>query len=161
MYNYLGLTDDRLKHMRQVGERCIEIASKLSKHSLTVNEQQKYFMIGFLHDIGYRFSTIQTEHNAIGAQMLHDVGVVNSVLIPISEHGKPKPLNINKDIVILNIADMTTSSDGQKVTFDERMAGIEKRYGKNSKQYIEAVEVWKNSEKWIKENTNISNISLI
>ena len=60
--------------------------------------------------------------------------------------------------MILNIADMTISNDGKKVTYEERMAGIEERYGKDSEQYVEAEQVWTECAKWISENTEITSI---
>ena len=59
--DYVGLTDDRLRHMRQVGERCIEIAEKLRGTPLPLEEQKRWFLTGFLHDVGYRFSPASPE----------------------------------------------------------------------------------------------------
>ena len=156
--NYIGLSDDRLRHMRQVGERCIEVAEKLRGTPLPLEEQKRWFITGFLHDVGYRFSINQKEHPTVGAHMLHVLCLTDEITIPISEHGRPGIPNLMKNTVILNIADMTTSNDGKKVSFEERMAGIEERYGKESEQYVEAEQVWTECAKWIVKNTEISSI---
>ena len=51
-------------------------------------------------------------------------------------HGNPDSPYDSDELFVLNLADMQTSSDGQRVTIEERLDDIASRYGNNSSQFI-------------------------
>lgn len=136
MMTYIGLTDQRLLHMRQVARTCYRLG-----HELFAWDEDKcrgMFALGFIHDIGYEFSMKPCEHPIIGQQILADTDFLFAD--EIRWHGIPTSRRTN-ELLVLNIADLLTDSTGNVVTLGERLEDIAKRYGKQSQQYLDAREV--------------------
>lgn len=133
-----GITEYRLKHMLGVARRCYEIALENGYDEHTA---RKLFLVGYLHDIGYEFSETGENHADISNQMIISLfGVENKA---IKEHGQlNKDLN-NIELRILNIADLTVDSFGNKCTVYNRLLDIKNRYGKESKAYQTALDLAK------------------
>lgn len=144
--DYIGISEDRIKHCLGVARKCYEIATMME-----FNEEfcKKMYLIGYLHDVGYEFSCEKSEHPAIGADMLKTIGFNCEA---IRYHGIPgessdykdengnivAPLYMNIEWTILNIADMTTDSCGREVSVFDRLKEIERKFGVDSKVYEDA-----------------------
>lgn len=131
--NFIGIDDNRLFHLRGVAQRCYDIGLKLG---FTENRSRELYVLGFLHDIGYRYSVYQTEHEAIGGELLRSLQYKDSEII--SQHGDPSVQTMSLELLILNIADMQTSRDGNPTDFNSRLSDIKERYGEKSPQYNKA-----------------------
>ena len=138
MSNYVGITDNRMKHILEVARKCYWLAKY--KYDLTEEEARKAFVIGFNHDIGYEFSNNNKEHPDVGYKMLKDSFSIEC--IEIREHGKVKAEQglFQK---IINEADLTVDGAGIDVTVQERLHDIENRYSEESPEYMTALELAK------------------
>lgn len=139
---YIGITEDRLKHTIGVARRCYEIAKRLGYDERYC---RKMFAIGFNHDIGYEFSREKEDHAKIGYQMLLDISHYSTEELEAIEcHGKPIKDNTYIDeFRILNLADLTIDSKGNKVKIEQRLKDIKERYGEESLEYKNAFELTK------------------
>lgn len=68
--NAIGISEDRLKHMLQVGRTVGALASEL--FGWPEEKCQEMFLLGYIHDIGYEFSTEQSEHPLAGGELLKE-----------------------------------------------------------------------------------------
>ena len=142
---YIGITDNRLKHMRSVAEECYRLAKE---HGLDEDDARAAYVMGFLHDIGYAFSEKASQHPEIGKQMINCAFAPLNGGIPgagartakdadiadcICRHGHPYELD-NIFTRILDDADMSVNSKGEKVSHEERLSDITVRYGADSRQ---------------------------
>lgn len=71
MDDYLRIDDDRLLHVRGVGER----AEELSHELFDWNEEKcrEMFVLGYLHDVGYQYSRNQPQHEGISGVLITNV----------------------------------------------------------------------------------------
>lgn len=136
MAEFLGISDDRLKHVRGVAE----LMYRLSKELFGSNENQArvHYLLGFNHDVGYRFARDQRGHEWVGGEILGAAGF--SFSSAVRYHGEPAVV-MNDDLLLLNMCDMLTGRDGVYVTFKERLRDIADRYGEESEQYVRAAQV--------------------
>ena len=125
------LTVNRRNHMNAVAELCYELAR--NKYSLSEEDSQRAFFMGYIHDIGYRFCDNKNEHPEVGFWMMHPDEIAQAVLY----HGKPNLSNNNVFLDILNEADLRVNSKGQRVTVKERLDDIASRYNVASTTYID------------------------
>lgn len=132
--DFIGISDERLFHMRGVGRRCQELAKELFDWSDMKCRQM--FLMGFLHDVGYEFSVDQLDHAHVAGKMLDCVGY--DYWEPIFFHGDTTLESMSSELLILNIADMQISKDGQRISVSERLKDIGVRYGEDSEQYTKA-----------------------
>lgn len=131
-----GLTENKLKHSLGVARKCYSLAKK---KGLPESTAQKFWLMGFLHDVGYEFSNSKEEHPQVGAYLLESF-IKDDVFISVSveairQHGA---LDSNKNdltLKILNLADMTINSKGDACTVTERLDDIAYRFGKDSEVY--------------------------
>lgn len=138
MTEYIGISEDRLHHMIGVARKAYSIAKDMGYDE---NFSRKMFMIGFNHDVGYEFSTKQSEHADVSADMLSQIiNCDNECCHAIKKHGK---YTANKTIEwrILNMSDMLVDSKGKEVNVMERLDDIKKRYGQYSDQYLTACDI--------------------
>ena len=137
---YIGISDDRLFHMHRVAEKCYILAKY--KYSLSEKASRTMYFMGFVHDIGYRFTDDPTNHAETFADFLDDIISIDEVKLAILHHGNPEyiPQWTIYDR-ILNEADMTSSPDGYDVFYDDRLEDIKLRYGVGSKQYKDSVKI--------------------
>ena len=149
MDKYIGISEERLHHILNVARECYKIAKSEGFHE---DFCRKMFMIGWNHDVGYEFSVTQEEHPKISSEMIHQmVGINNVYDVLISKkandaiyyHGKCPDESLKRvnEWRILNIADMTIDSKGNKVTVSQRLDDIKNRYGEDSDQYLTAYDI--------------------
>lgn len=143
MSDFIGISEDRLHHILSVARECYQIAKRRGYDEIFC---RRMFMIGWNHDVGYEFSKKQSDHPIISKNLLELVGVTDNnedssrVLDSIREHG----LYVNEETAewtILNIADMTIDSKGNKVDVMQRLNDIKNRYGEYSNQYLTACDL--------------------
>lgn len=131
---FAPLTENRLKHMNAVANRAYTLAKIMFNKSEYV--ARKMYIYGLLHDVGYVFD--HSDHAHAGARVLGDMGLDAE---PIHDHGDPSIEAMSDELLILNIADMTTSPTGETVRMSDRLKDIGERYGYDSKQYVDAYKV--------------------
>lgn len=151
MNEFIGISEDRLHHILGVARECYQIAKNMGESE---DNCRRMFIIGWLHDVGYEFSEQQSEHPEISAEMLTDMftayfpftgqedyfKIIDADAVKtIREHGRYysaeyMPLSWK----ILNIADLTIDSKGNKVDVMQRLDDIKNRYGEYSNQYLTA-----------------------
>ncbi len=129
------MDNDRINHSLAVANKMVEIGKE---KKLSEKQLQELFLLGFIHDIGYRFGTNEN-HNIIGANILkeNNYKYYNEVYY----HGIPNSEYKSAYLDILNYADMSIDKYGNDVGFDKRLEDIKNRYGEDSKQYINCVKI--------------------
>lgn len=137
--NYIGISEDKLHHIIGVARRCYEIAKERGYCESTA---QRLFLIGWLHDVGYEFSENFEGHPIISNNMISTL--IKNGNFAIKNHGRVDIDYSDYELDILNIADLTVDHKGNKCTIEERLKGIEERYGKDTESY-------KNAEKLAKQ----------
>lgn len=130
--------DYRADHCLGVARRCYELAKEEGYNEYTC---RKLFLIGYLHDVGYEFSNENSEHNKIGFDMIYNL--TGYKCDAILSHGKLDCDFSDLETRILNTADMTVNSFGNKCTVYERLMDIKRRYGRESEVYKESLEIAK------------------
>ena len=136
----------------------------MNDHSITVwKEKQKMalektwnqdyandmFILWYLHDIGKQFG-YTADHAERWWEILRrsDYKYWQEVYY----HGETDIQYHSLYLDILNMADMQIDKYGNDVGYDKRLEDIATRYGKNSKQYVNAVKlvkILKENNKWI------------
>lgn len=134
MNDFIGITDNRLLHMRGVAHRAYEISRNVFCWS--EDKCRSMFVLGFIHDIGYEYSKNQTDHEHIGGDILYQSEY--AYWREIYEHGNPDTNYDTEELFVLNLADMQIDSAGRRVTVEERLSDIATRYGDTSTQYTQA-----------------------
>ncbi|MBR6460184.1 MAG: phosphohydrolase [Actinomycetaceae bacterium] len=131
---FLGIDGDRLLHAQAVGERIAEIGREF--FAWDERKCQEMFILGYLHDVGYRYSRNQLEHEEVGGLLLKEAGY--KYWQEVYYHGVPDADYQSDELLALNMADMETSKSGQRISMDERLKDIANRYGDDSVQYRKA-----------------------
>lgn len=140
----IGMDENRLRHCYGVGLKASELGRTLFGWS--DEKCREMFVMGYLHDIGYQFAHDQVEHGELGGELLHSLGF--TYWAEILNHGDPDSDYKSDELLVLNLADMLTSKDGNPTTLSDRVVDIAKRYGVESEQFATA---WKLSEKLISQ----------
>ena len=132
---YIGITEDKLHHIIGVARKAYQIAKSMGKDEAFC---RRCFMLGYLHDVGYEFSSKPHQHPDISAKLLLDIGIpANSFYDTIKNHGRCVS-DMSDEYIILNMADMLIDAKGREVNVSERLEDIKKRYGRYSNQYLTA-----------------------
>lgn len=136
---YISISNDRLSHILSVARKCYEIAKK---EGFEEDFCRKMWLIGWLHDIGYEFTTDKRKHPDISVELMQNLCVnINGVDInAIKYHGR-NPEKITDEWRILNTADMLIDSKGIEVGIMARLEDIEYRFGRYSDIYLTACDV--------------------
>lgn len=143
--NFIGISEDRLHHIIGVARECYRLSEEMN---MPEEFCRKMFVIGWNHDIGYEFSKKQSEHAGVSADMIKFLGITGNDVCSqktrhaIRTHGsdtKTKSLEWK----ILNIADLTIDSKGNRVNVLKRLEDIKERYGENSFEYINSLHIAK------------------
>ena len=92
------LTKDRLNHMHKVAEVLYNISPE--------DKKEEMYVLGFLHDIGYLYST--DHHSKSGANLLKLVGY--KYWKEIKYHGTPNPTYMSHELNELNRANLCVNS---------------------------------------------------
>lgn len=132
---YIGITENRLHHIKAVAEECYRIAKE---EGFPEEFCRKMFVIGWNHDIGYEFSEESLGHAKIGGELISLIGACERSVDAITYHGYDME-HPTDEWRILNTADMTVDHMGNRVSVKERLESIETRYGKESAQYQNAI----------------------
>lgn len=143
MSEYIGISENKLHHILSVARECYRIAKE---EGFNEDFCRKMFMIGWNHDVGYEFSKKSKGHSKISSELIYQMICFKEIYdTPISSktnhaiyyHGQlpDESLLFNDEWRILNIADLTIDSKGNKVSIDNRLNDIQSRYGKDSEQY--------------------------
>jgi HD superfamily phosphohydrolase YqeK len=148
--NYIKITENRLKHSLAVARQCYTLSiEKFNKSDFFAKQM---FVTGYNHDIGYEYTMTDKKfkHNQIGSLMLEITFNLpndkeNKFINAIKYHGNPDTPEEYRTLewVILNLADLTIDSKGEKVTIEQRFKDIEQRFGADSKSYYDATETYK------------------
>lgn len=127
----MEFTDNRAKHS-------LGVAKRMYTEALAMTGDMKYaqemFFLGWVHDIGYQFTSNNLVHAKVGGEFLREQGF--DYWKEVYEHGDPKVENPSKELKLLNFADMHTDGAGNSVTFEDRLQDVARRYGENSIEYV-------------------------
>ena len=130
------MDSDRLKHSLAVANKMVKIGQKKGFNDIQL---QELFVLGYNHDIGYRFATDKSKHNIVGAEILKSANY--KYWQEIYNHGNPSTNYSSVYLDILNQADMQIDKYGNNVSYDERLEDIKQRYGINSIQYTNSQKI--------------------
>lgn len=125
--NLTPLTHDRLAHMNATANRAYEIATTVFGKS--ENKARQLYVLGLLHDVGYAFDP--DNHAHAGGNVLISLGVE---IDAVYDHGDPTVGFMDDELLIVNVADMTTSPTGAPMRMEDRLNDIGDRYGADSPQ---------------------------
>ena len=141
--------------MRGVAYRSYELARNVFKMEEDV--ARSLFLMGLTHDFAYAFVENQTDHEHEGGRILKLSGF--DWAEAVFDHGNPDIENWTDELLILNLADMTTSPDGKPITIDKRLEDIENRYDTDSIQVTKARKLTKRIKEELSErNLTIPNL---
>lgn len=126
----ITITDDRLQHMLSVARACYEYSESL--FGWDVEKCEEMFLMGLVHDFAYEFVSDQREHEHRGGEILRRVGFVYADEVFL--HGDPDVEDWSDELFVLNYADLTTSSSGERCSFAQRLGSVVDRYGEGSVQ---------------------------
>lgn len=133
------ISENKLKHMLGVARECRNLARQ---KNLSEDLCDAMFIMGLLHDVGYEDEE-GSMHGSVSEEFIrsfqkYSEDCCNAIFC----HGL---LFDNWDMFdeILNRADMTISHTGDKITMEERLKGIEERWGSDSVHYKHACDVVK------------------
>lgn len=132
---------DRMKHSLAVAEKMMKLGKE---RQLEENELQDLFILGINHDIGYKFGN-KENHNTVGGNILKSNGY--KYWQEVYWHGSSKADYNSIYLDILNEADLSINKYGEDVGYEKRLEDIENRYGINSIQYSNLVEMIKRLKK--------------
>ena len=130
---FVGVSDARLFHSRSVAYKCYWLARDVFGYG--EESARVAYMAGWCHDSGYAFAPTQLDHAEAGGVILGDAGA--SFADVVRSHGDPDVLAMSDLLLIVNTADMMCGPDGVPVSFDERLADVEARYGVGSRQAVD------------------------
>lgn len=135
-----GTLDRRWRHVQAVAVRAEEVAAAL--------EMDRELLVGaaWLHDIGYAPEASDTGfHPLDGARLLRSLDIDERVVVLVAHHScatieanerglenelrREFPIESGPVADALWFCDMTTGPDGERLSVDERLAEIRRRYG--------------------------------
>ena len=137
--DYIGISEERLHHVLGVARKCYDLAR------ISGNDEgfcRKMFLLGWLHDIGYEFSTQREGHSKLSAEIVALLLPGDEVsLDAIRSHGTcpEEPISLEKTLLVS--ADMTTGPNGEDISVHERLLGIKERFGAESEEYLTACNI--------------------
>ena len=134
----IGISSDRAKHSLEVANAMYKMSKEKGWDE---KKSQEMFSLGYLHDIGYEFSNTQMEHSFVGGKLLKEQGY--KYWREVYYHGLVTDKYESEELTLLNIADFSVNSKGCQVSVKERIEDILERYGCDSIQYKDAVELAK------------------
>lgn len=132
--NYIGISEERIMHMLQVGRTAYQLSKEMFNWDET--KCQQMFTLGLMHDCGYEYSESQSDHPVVGATLLSECNYQFSE--EIRWHGIASAPYESDELLVLNIADLLTGSLGEIVSLNERLCSIKNKYGRQASQYREA-----------------------
>lgn len=129
------ISENRWKHILGVARKAKILATKLKPDDTKFAEDM--FILGVMHDLGYEFMESNASHATVGGEILKrsDYKYWQEVAL----HGDETIDNMTDELFILNCSDMMTGPNGEDFTFDERLAEIASRFGKDAAPYKKCV----------------------
>ncbi|MBQ7660005.1 MAG: HD domain-containing protein [Alphaproteobacteria bacterium] len=129
------ISENRWQHILGVARKAKKFALKFKPNDDKFAEDM--FLLGMLHDMGYEFNQSNASHAAVGGEILkrNDYRYWQEVAL----HGDETIENMSDELFILNCADMSTGPKGEDFSFDERLAEIASRFGKDSRAHKKCV----------------------
>ena len=124
------MDSDRLKHSLAVANKMVKIGQEKGFNDIQL---QELFVLGYNHDIGYRFATDKSKHNIVGGEILKSANY--KYWQEIYNHGNPSTNYSSVYLDILNQADMQIDKYGNDIGYEKRLEDIKNRYGENSEVY--------------------------
>lgn len=95
-------------------------------------DPDEMFVLGWLHDVGYAIAWGDNEtRTKVGAFLLSMLGYSGAP--EIESHGNATP-DDSVELQLLNLADMSINSRGDRDSFQDRRRDISERYGEDSIQ---------------------------
>ena len=146
---FIGLSDSRLFHMRGVAYKSYNLAREV--FNMEEDVARGLFLMGLTHDFAYAFVENQTDHEHEGGRILKLSGF--DWAEAVFDHGDPDVDDWTDELLILNLADMTTSPDGKPITIGQRLEDIENRYGTDSIQATKARKLTKRIKEELSERS--------
>lgn len=131
----IGISTERMQHSLAVARKMKKMAESTIP-PLTKDKCEEMFILGYLHDVGYEFTAIQEDHAKVGGEVLNRQGF--KYWKEVYCHGDPNTEYSSDALTLLNIADLTIDENGNEVDVKDRLNGIAKKYGKDSKQFVDA-----------------------
>ena len=132
MADAITITNDRITYMLGVARACRENSKSL--FGWDDEKREEMFLMGLVHDFAYEFVSDQRQHEHAGGVILNRVGFAYAD--EVFSHGDPDVEVWSEELFVLNLADMTTSSTGERCSFDERLGSVVERYGEDSIQAV-------------------------
>jgi putative nucleotidyltransferase with HDIG domain len=140
-----------IKHCLGVADIAYELASKIKRKNLVPIDVDKVEIAALLHDIGKYYKEGMHEFHSVDVlkkEGLHDIaelvmhGFIHEIFVLKMDEEATNyvPRTIENKMVAL--ADMYYNQNEQRVSLDERLADIIKRY-KNDKTSLQAVRLGK------------------
>lgn len=139
-------TDNRVLHCKGVAEY---MYNYVMKHTGNTDYAQEMYMLGFLHDIGYRFTDKIKDHGFIGGELLKKQGY--KYWWEVYNHGNLEVTNMSPELLLLELADLSVGPKGEVMTVDERLANCGERFGILSHYYKVAEARIERIKKWMPE----------
>ena len=116
--------------MLGVARACYEYSESL--FGWDAEKCEEMFLMGFVHDFAYEFVSNQRDHEHRGGEILRRVGFAYADEVFL--HGEPDVDDWSDELFILNYADLTTSSSGERCSFTQRLDSVIDRYGEETVQ---------------------------
>lgn len=130
------ISENKLKHSIEVARECRKLARQKG-HSKDICNAM--FIMGLLHDVGCEDNEI-SEHPYETDILLTDFNkhfekCINAIAALGLAHD-----NWSEFDTILNLANMTISQDGSKISIEEQLSAIAEKWGSDSAHYRHALE---------------------
>ena len=124
------ISNSRKKHIFGVSEFLKEYGKNMNFSDEQIKE---LYTLGLLHDIGYEFleEIDYQKHNIVGGLFLQSQGY--KFWQEIYYHGTINSPYKSEYLDLLNFADMHINSEGNYVSFEERLDELSKKYNVNIK----------------------------
>lgn len=129
------LSNNKLIHSKAVAEK---MRSKALELGWDITRAEDMYLLGLLHDVGYIVS--KNHHANAGALLLARNNYRYS--FEVQHHGRPVD-NPSDELLLLWWADLTTLYNGWEATLKHRLKDVEIRYGVDSYQYQNVLEIMK------------------
>ena len=151
------ITEKRYLHSLAVARECYRLAKE--EFEQTEDFAKKMFVAGYNHDIGYAIVPEQCYscHNVVSAELIKDTfGTDNRIYYAIKYHGNPATPKEYQSLewLILNIAELTIDSNGNRTSVNHRLNNIKEEKGQFSDNFKKASVMKETISLILKENYN-------
>lgn len=137
----MGMSVERMMHNVEVARKCYDIAKR---DGYPETFCKKMWMIGYIHDVGYEFTSDYTKHAAMTMEVLNAFDPVfndSCALHSLALHDKANPGSTVNSVEwrILCTANLTTNTNGQTIDASVRIHDLLECYGELSPEYRSAL----------------------